>query len=152
LIIYGKQFLYNKDSLFNWPLTASYIKEKIIKFSDIYNSISFLFNFVEYDIDIILHEKYKIDYISALKCLTNLFEIINLTENISIQSYENILRTYAADNNLKFGHVMWCFRIALSGLKNTIIGGFEIAEIIGKKEVLNRLQFSINILKSKAMI
>jgi hypothetical protein len=47
---------------------------------------------------------------------------------------------------------MWCFRIALSGLKNTIIGGFEIAEIIGKKEVLNRLQFSINILKSKAMI
>lgn len=151
-IIYGKHFLYNKDSLFNWPLTASYIKEKIVKFSDIYSSISFLFNFVEYDIDIILHEKYKIDYISALKCLTNLFEIINLTENISIQDYENILRAYATDNNLKFGHVMWCFRIALSGLKNTIIGGFEIAEIIGKQEVLNRLQFSINILKSKVII
>jgi hypothetical protein len=45
---------------------------------------------------------------------------------------------------------MWCFRIALSGLKNTIIGGFEIAEIIGYKEVLNRLRFAINILKIKS--
>ena len=45
-------------------------------------------------------------------------------------------------NNVKFGHPMWIFRIALSGQQNTIIGGLEIAEILDINEVKNRLNFA----------
>ena len=150
-INYGKCFLYGKDKLFNWELTANYIQQKITKFSALNSSISFLYNFNEYNIDLFLNEKNKVNYVSALKCLNELIICIeNIGESITKEQYEIILRQYAADNNLKFGHSMWCFRIALAGLKNTIIGGFEIAEIIGYKEVLNRLKFAINILKIKS--
>lgn len=150
-INYGKNFLNGKDKLFDWNLTAKYIQQKITKFSNIKSSISFLYNFNEYNIDLFINEKNKVDYSSALSCLNSIIiDIENIGNSITKEQYEIILRKYAADNNLKFGHSMWCFRIALSGLKNTIIGGFEIAEIIGYKEVLNRLKFAINILKIKS--
>ena len=149
-ISYGKKFLNNKDLLFNWELTAKYIKEKLIKFSDLNNMIEFLYNYKEYNKELFLNEKNKVDYNSAKKCLISLFNSIkNIGNCITIEDYNLILRKYVEDNSVKFGHVMWCFRIALSGLKNTFTGGFEIAEIIGYNEVLNRLQFSINILNQK---
>lgn len=147
-INYGKLFLNEKAQLFNWSLTALHIQSKISKFSELNYQLSFLYNFNEYDINLFLHEKYKITFNKAYFYLNEILDLLEINYNSAID-FENILRQYANTNNIKFGTIMWCFRIAISGRKNTIIGGIETAIIIGLTEVKKRIKFAINILKLK---
>ena len=114
----------------------------------LFHQLSFLYNFNEYDINLFLHEKYKIDFNKAYFYLNEILDLLEINYNSEID-FENILRQYANTNNIKFGTIMWCFRIAISGRKNTIVGGIETAIIIGLTEVKKRIKFAINILKSK---
>ena len=138
----GKLFLKEKINLFNWQLTSKYIKNKIIKFSDITNEIMFLFNFNDYDINIFINVKNKVTIESIIPCINYILNNLNNKNNITKDYYEQLLRNYSEINKVKFGHPMWIFRIALSGKQNTIIGCLEIAEILGQKEVYNRLIFA----------
>ena len=44
---------------------------------------------------------------------------------------------------------MWIFRISLSGLQNTILGGLEIAHLLSVDEVRNRLKSTLEKIKIK---
>ena len=47
---------------------------------------------------------------------------------------------------LKTGAVMWCLRIAVSGLAATPGGATEIMEVIGKDETLARIDHALSLL------
>ena len=49
----------------------------------------------------------------------------------------------AEKNNLKFGHLAWPVRIAVSGLVVTPGGATDIMSILGKEESLRRLHVGI---------
>jgi glutamyl-tRNA synthetase len=44
---------------------------------------------------------------------------------------------------MKVGAVMWCVRIAVSGMAATPGGATEIMEVIGKDEALKRIDVAI---------
>ena len=44
----------------------------------------------------------------------------------------------------KTGSVLWPMRIAISGQESTPGGAFEIAYLLGKKETLSRMQYSLS--------
>ena len=140
----GKTFLKEKANLFNWKRTSLYIKEKITKFSDLLKELQFLIILNEYNNSLFENKKNKVSKENVIPFIDYMMNILkSYPENsvITKTDYELIMRKYAEINNVKFGHPMWIFRIALSGQQNTIIGGLEIAEILDVKEVKNRLNF-----------
>ena len=48
---------------------------------------------------------------------------------------------------MKNGQVLWPMRVALSGKETTPGGAFELADILGKKRSLERIAFSMDLLK-----
>lgn len=141
----GKTFLKEKANLFNWSRTSLYIKEKITKFSDVLKELQFLIILNKYDNSLFENKKNKVSKENVIPFIDYMMDILkSYPENsvITKTDYELIMRKYAEINNVKFGHPMWIFRIALSGQQNTIIGGLEIAEILDITEVKNRLNFA----------
>ncbi len=69
-----------------------------------------------------------------LKTMCEAIEETDFTaENIKAKSIEKI-----AEMELKNGQFLWPFRVALSG-KAQSVGPFDMAEVLGKKEVLTRV-------------
>lgn len=137
----GILFLKEKATLFNWKLTSQYIKNKITKFSNLYSMINFLIDLQDYNVNLFLHKKNKVEISDVLPCLN--YILSNISENYTKNDYEHLLRKYAEINNVKFGHPMWIYRIALSGLENTPLGALEMSEILGYKEITARLNYAI---------
>lgn len=131
---------YNHDKL---ELICSYIQNKIVKFSDIEKELEFLGSIKDFDLTLYENNKNDVKIGDVRKFLLYMIERL---ENIDFtkEEVEKVIRMYCAENGVKFGHGMWIYRIALSGRKNTITGGLEIGEILGKEEVLNRLQKELN--------
>ena len=127
---------YNHEKL---ELICGYIKEKLVKFSDVVKELGFLEEVEEFELTLYENKKNNVkisDVVEFLHYMIEQLEKIDFTK----EEVEKVIRGYCEDKGVKFGHGMWIYRIALSGRKNTIIGGLEIGEILGKEEVLNRLQ------------
>jgi hypothetical protein len=56
------------------------------------------------------------------------------------QDYEDIIRNYSKISNISFGSLMYLFRLIITGRKIIIMSATNVSEIIGKKEVIKRLQ------------
>lgn len=100
-----------------------------------------------YNPDLFVHERMKIDNATALKALQSSLE--NLSEE-SFESAAQIKQNFVdtiKKIDFKNGQVLWPVRIALTNQEFTP-GLFEIAYAIGFEETKNRLQKSIDTLKS----
>ena len=53
--------------------------------------------------------------------------------------YENIIREYSKTSNISFGSLMYIYRILITGRKIIIMSATDVSELIGKNEVLNRI-------------
>ena len=74
---------------------------------------------------------------------TVLSEALDILSNI--ESFDNdtlfaSLSPLSEKLGIKTGAVMWCVRIAVSGLSATPGGATEIMEVIGKDESINRIK------------
>ena len=85
-----------------------------------------------------------IDYFDAgmTARVTNKLDGVTVLE--SLESYDNdtlfaSLTPISEELGLKTGAVMWCIRIAVSGMSATPGGATEIMEVIGKDESLDRI-------------
>ena len=128
----------NKDKMF------ALLKTRIAKLSDMDDKMAFFLALPEYEKELFLNKKNKIaDFDIVTTVLTEAKAVL---ENVS--SFDNdtlfaALMPIAEKLAIKTGTLMWCIRIAVSGLSATPGGATEIMEVIGKEESLSRIDAAL---------
>lgn len=117
-------------------------RERITTLAELPQAVKFVFDLPEYDSALLVWKKSSVD--EAKKVLSELIELLN---TISVQSWNNQylqerVGEWIKNNGYSNGVVLWPLRVALSGQENSP-GPFEIAEVLGQKEVLSRINSAI---------
>lgn len=79
--------------------------------------------------------------------MNHLVQIIKNIDDFSSENQENIVKSWIKDNQLHMGKIMNAFRIAIVG-EGKGPHMFDITEIIGKEETIERLKRAIDILSN----
>lgn len=114
-------------------------QERVKKLSELPNLVGYFFDLPDYPSELLYwQDMTKADLAINIDLLINLFS--NLEEaNFTKKQLEVILMPEAEKRGR--GQLLWPLRVALSGAKNSA-GPFEIMDIIGKSEILKRLEIA----------
>ena len=114
--------------------------------SDIPEKIDFLVDFDEYDVNMYVHQKMKVDFNVAKRALKVAFDALAGLDDWTEDAIKEAMKSSAEGNGMKGGQVMFSVRVALTGQPSTPGGAVEMAVVLGKEESLRRLQFSMDYL------
>lgn len=119
------------------------MKERVEMVGDIPKVGAFLFGTpTEYDAKMI-RKKYKEDNDPHFIALT---ELLGSVDTFDAESTQAAIKGYIGDNELSFGAIMPVLRLATSGtMKGPDL--FEMMELLGREEVLNRMKGGLNTIK-----
>ena len=122
----------------------SLLKTRIAKLSEIEEKMAFFISLPEYDKELFLNKKNKIADFSLVSSVLN----VALSTLEGVDAFDNdslfaALTPIAEALSVKTGAVMWCIRIALSGMSATPGGATEIMEVIGKEESIKRIKTAL---------
>ena len=125
----------------------SLLRTRIQKLSEINEKMAFFINLPEYEKELFLNKKNKIDNFNIVKVILN----EALATLVGVESFDNdtlfaTLTPLTEKLGVKTGTLMWCIRIAVSGMTATPGGATEIMEVIGKEESIARIQKALAIL------
>jgi glutamyl-tRNA synthetase len=116
------------------------LKTRIAKLSEIDEKMAFFLSLPEYDKELFLNKKNKIaDFDIVKTVLTEAKAILAGVESFDNDTLFAALMPIAEKLQIKTGTLMWCVRIAVSGMTATPGGATEIMEVIGKEESLKRI-------------
>lgn len=132
-----------------WTKIASLMQPRIGKFSEIPGKIKFLFEVEPYDVELYINKKNKSTLESSIEILGKTIEAVKQVACWDEETLSETFAKVAADNNIKYGPLMWPSRIALSGLLATPGGSTDIMYLVGKDETLKRLQEGLEFIQSK---
>ena len=128
----------NKDKMY------SLLKTRISKFSEMDERMAFFLTLPEYDKELFLNKKNKIaDFEIVKTVLDEAKSILSGVESFDNDTLFAALIPISEKLAIKTGTLMWCIRIAVSGLSATPGGATEIMEVIGKNESLARIDAAL---------
>ena len=136
---------YLKD--FDKALVCKLIQSRIETFGEIADKLRFLVEFPPFDSSLYDNQKQKTNADTAREILPLVKEKFAQVTTWDNQHLYEALIELATEQGVKNGKVLWPARIALTGLLATPGGASEIAELLGKKETLRRLDVAIEQLK-----
>ncbi|AGK98144.1 glutamate--tRNA ligase [Clostridium pasteurianum] len=143
---------YYKDTITKATLDLIKISELLHTRVEVMNEIPEMVDFFnelpDYDIEIYTHKKMKTNTENSLVSLTKSLPILEALGQWDVNSIHDSMMQLAKDMEVKNGIVLWPLRTALSGKKFTPGGAFEIADIIGKAESIERIKVGIEKLKA----
>ncbi len=120
------------------------LKTRISKLSEIDDRMSFFITLPEYDTELFLNKKNKISDLDLPKTVLNAaLDILERIESFDNDTLFGALSPLGEKLGIKTGTLMWCIRIAVSGLSATPGGATEIMEVIGKNESISRIKKAI---------
>ena len=120
------------------------LRTRISKLSEINDKMSLFISLPEYEKDLFLNKKNKISEFDTVKLvLTNAREILGKVDSFDNDTLFAALAPLTESLGLKTGTIMWCIRIAVSGMAATPGGATEIMEVIGKDESLSRIRSAL---------
>ncbi len=121
------------------------LKTRIAKLSEINDRMAFFITLPEYEKELFLNKKNKIaDYEIVKTVLTETKAILEGVESFDNDTLFAALMPIAERLSIKTGTLMWCVRIAVSGMTATPGGATEIMEVIGKNESLSRIDKALS--------
>ena len=135
---YGK---YDDDKL------LSLAKGRVQIFSEIPEKIDFLEEFNDYDLELFENQKQKSSKALAIDLLPKIKETLASVENWNNSELFAVLVDLSAKLEIKKQALLWIMRIAITGKQSTAGGATEVADILGKDKTLERIDYSINLLK-----
>lgn len=117
------------------------IRKRLKKLSEIGQIIKIYFGVSEFDTNLYINEKMNITKESAKEALEQSLKILNdmPENNYNEEDTKRILIEKITDLNWKNGQLLWPMRIALTG-EQFSPGVFELLEVLGKKESINRIE------------
>ncbi len=126
-----------------WNEIAQLLQPRIHKFSEIPESIHFLHQLEDYQVELFINKKNRSTLETSTDILTKVVHTMKQVDSWEIDVLNGTFAELAEKNNLKFGHLAWPVRIAVSGLVVTPGGATDIMSILGKEESLRRLHVGI---------
>ncbi len=128
----------NKDKM------LELLRTRISKLSEIDEKMALFISLPEYDKELFLNKKNKIaDFEIVKTVLTEALEAVEGVASFDNDSLFAALVPIAEKLGVKNGTVMWCVRIAVSGMSATPGGATEIMEVIGKAESISRIKAAL---------
>ena len=122
------------------------VKTRIETFPEIGDMIDFFQELPEYSPEMSTHKKMKTNSENSLEILKELLPILEETDDYSVQGLHDTVFEYIKKKEIKNGQALWPLRTAVSGKQMTPAGAFEIMEVIGKEESLERIKKGIELL------
>lgn len=122
----------------------SLIQGRIEKLSQSDEKLSFFEKLPDYSVELFENKKNKVTPELAKTVLENTLNALNESDDFTNDSLYSVLLKVAEDMGIKSGAVLWCVRIAVSGMTVTPGGATEILEVLGKEESLSRISFAIS--------
>ncbi len=127
----------------NIKLMLSLLHGRLSKLSEINDKIEFFINLPTYESDLFLNKKNKVteENRSALlaACKTALDGVTEWTNDALFAA----LSGKAEEMGVKSGALLWCARIAVSGMTVTPGGATEIMVVLGREESLRRMEIAL---------
>ena len=134
-------------SSLNKAKMLSLLKTRMSKLSEIDEKMRFFIALPEYDKELFLNKKNKISEYDTVKLILNeAYALLSGVESFDNDTLFASLAPLTEKLSVKTGTLMWCIRIAVSGMAATPGGATEIMEVIGKDESLARIEKAINML------
>ena len=129
----------NKDKM------LALLHTRISKLSDINEKMDFFINLPDYSTELFLNKKNKISEFDTVKLvLENALEAIESADKFDNDTLFALLSPLTEKLALKTGTIMWCIRIAVSGMAATPGGATEIMEVIGKEASIERIKLALS--------
>ncbi|SHI99061.1 glutamate--tRNA ligase [Parasporobacterium paucivorans] len=119
------------------------VKTRIEVLPDIREMVDFLDDLPDYDIEMYTHKKMKTNPEIALAILEELLPVLEKHEDYTVSSLHDLIMDFISVKGVKNGIVLWPLRTAVSGKQSTPGGAYEIMEILGKEESLQRVRIGI---------
>lgn len=123
----------------------SLLKTRVTKLNELDEKMAFFINLPEYDKELFLNKKNKIsEFDTVKKVLLAAKDILSGVEVFDNDTLFASLAPLSESLEMKTGAIMWCIRIAVSGMAATPGGATEIMEVIGKTESVNRIELALS--------
>lgn len=132
----------------DFELIASTLQTRTEFLSDIPQQVDFIDSLPDYSTDLFVSKKMKTTKESSLTVLVDVLPIFQDINDYSVSNLHNVLMEYIEKCGAKNGFVLWPIRTALSGKQFTPGGAIELAAILGKNDVVERVELAINKLKN----
>lgn len=122
-------------------------QDRMKKINEIGELINFIFvSELKYKKDLLIWKKISFEEVNNnLKLAYGELEKIK-ENNFTKDNLEKILRNLMEEKNIKIGELLWPLRVALTGLEKSP-SPFEVGEVLGRKKVLGRIEFALNLLR-----
>ena len=116
--------------------------------SEIPEKLAFLNEFGDYDLDMYVHQKMKVDKAVALKAVEVTISALENFDDWSADAIKEQIKACAEQAGMKGGQVMFAMRVALTGAPVTPGGAIEMAVVLKKDETMRRLKYSLQLLQN----
>lgn len=120
------------------------VEEKVLRdHKNINDYIKFYFEDIDYEAELLTHEKMKVDFEIAKQSLEKILEKLeNFDDFDDEEKIKDVLLGVVEELGFKNGQVFWPLRAALTG-EQFSPGVFEVAWVIGKESSLERIKKAI---------
>lgn len=146
-----KALPYYRESINNSSIDlkkiSALLQSRVEVLSEIPEKVDFFDKLPEYGVELYVHKKMKTNEENSLLALEKAYEKLSLLQSWTFSDIENTLMNLVKEMEVKNSQVLWPVRTALSGKQSSPGGAFELAEILGKEETLNRIKVGIEKLK-----
>ena len=122
------------------------VKGRVQIFSEIGEKLDFLTEFGAFDLALFENQKQKASIELAKTLIPEIKKALEKLSDWNNSTLFETLVNLSTALEIKKQAVLWISRIAITAKEATAGGATEIAEILGKEETLNRLDFSIGLL------
>lgn len=131
----------------NYTKMLALLKTRIAKLSELDDRMSFFLKLPEYDKELFLNKKNKIsEFDTVSSALNAIKETLASVDDFTNDNLFAVLSPLCEKLAIKTGTLMWCARIAVSGMSATPGGATEIMEVIGKDETLARIDKALSLI------
>ena len=132
-----------KNPAYDAAAIAGILQQRTEQLTDIPEKIGFFDTLPDYDTELFVHKKSKTDLPGSLETLKKLRGILAGLEPWDDEAILGAMVHLAEAEGAKNAKIMWPARIALAGKAVTPGGAVEIARILGRDEVLRRIDAGI---------
>lgn len=127
-----------------WSYISTLLQSRINVFSEIPEKLKFLYNYSDFDLNLLINKKNKTTLESSLSILTDSMAFLSDIDDWTAENINNSIQNYSSQKEIKIGFAMWPLRIAVTGEPVTPGGCGEMMFILGKDETLKRIQCTID--------
>ncbi len=124
-------------------LMFTLLHSRLSKLSEINDKIDFLLELPDYDASLFLNKKNKVTEDNRLPLLTACYDAVSTVNDWTNDTLFATLSAKAEEVGVKSGALLWCARIAVSGMTVTPGGATEIMAVLGKEESLRRMSIAL---------